>query len=80
MKRLLAVLAALVSAPALAQTQPAVLPPETAVISPGGVDMVSGRYVNEATDLSMGSEATAASASPATRRRPGRSAPTGTSS
>lgn len=57
MKRLLLALAALISAPALAQTQPALLPPETAVVSPGGVDMVSGRYRNEATDLGMGSDA-----------------------
>jgi len=45
------------SLPALAQTQPALLPPETAVISPGGVDMASGRYTGESTDLSMGSDA-----------------------
>jgi len=45
------------AAPALAQTQPALLPPETAVISPGGVDMVSGRYTGESTDLSMSSDA-----------------------
>lgn len=42
---------------ASAQTQPALLPPETAVVSPGGVDMASGRYAEESTDLSMGSDA-----------------------
>lgn len=38
MKRLLIPLA-LLAAPALAQNQPAILPPETAVVSPGGVDV-----------------------------------------
>ena len=50
-------LAMLLAAPALAQTQPQVLPPETAVVSPGGVDMVSGIYRDETTDLSIGSDA-----------------------
>lgn len=57
MMRLLAALAALVAIPALAQTPPLVMPPETAVVSPGGVDMVSGKYRNTGTDLSIGSEA-----------------------
>lgn len=57
MMRVLAALAALVATPALAQTPPLVMPPETAVVSPGGVDMVSGKYRNTGTDLSIGSEA-----------------------
>jgi len=49
--------ASLLAAPSLAQQQPANLTPETAVVSPGGVDMVSGRYPDQSTDLSMGSDA-----------------------
>lgn len=47
----------LTAAPALGQNQPAVLQPETAVVSPGGVDAVQGTYRDQSTDLSIGSEA-----------------------
>ena len=56
MRGLALALAALLSGPALAQTQPQILPPETAVASPGGVDMVKGQYRDESTDLSIGSD------------------------
>jgi len=47
----------LTAAPALGQSQPTVLQPETAVVSPGGVDAVQGTYRDQSTDLSLGSEA-----------------------
>ena len=53
----IAAVAALLPAAAFAQNQPNVLPPETAVVSPGGVDMVDGMFRDQATDLSIGSEA-----------------------
>jgi RHS repeat-associated protein len=53
----IAAVAALLPAAAFAQNQPNVLPPETAVVSPGGVDMVNGMFRDQATDLSIGSEA-----------------------
>jgi len=54
----LAMAAALgLAAPALAQpSAPVVIPPETAVLSPGGVDMVSGQYRDETGDLAIGPE------------------------
>ena len=60
MRRRLALIAALalgLAAPSFAQTEPAVLQPETAVVSPGGVDMNTGQYRDEGVDLSMGSDA-----------------------
>ena len=54
----LAMAAALgLAGPGLAQpSAPVVIPPETAVLSPGGVDMVSGQYRDETADLAIGPE------------------------
>ena len=48
---------AILAAPVAAQNLPLVMQPETAVVGPGGVDMVTGIHRNETTDLSIGSEA-----------------------
>jgi hypothetical protein len=53
---LLTVLALLLPATAAAQTLP-VTPPEKMMVSPGGVDMRSGRYAYSQTDLAIGGEA-----------------------
>jgi len=42
------------ASPALAQMTPSVLPPETVVLSPGGVDLVTGTYRDQSQDLSIG--------------------------
>ena len=42
LRKLAPFLAVLVAAPAAAQNLPLVMQPETAVVSPGGVDMVTG--------------------------------------
>lgn len=47
----------LAAAPALAQTSTPQPPPDTKAKSPGGVDMVSGQYREETTDLTIGDPA-----------------------
>lgn len=46
-----------ISGQALAQTADPIVPPETAVVSPGGVDTVSGQFRNETQDLAIGDQA-----------------------
>ena len=57
LRKVMPFLAILLATPAMAQNLPLVMQPETAVVGPGGVDMVTGIHRNETTELSIGSEA-----------------------
>ncbi|MBX3594150.1 RHS repeat-associated core domain-containing protein [Sphingomonas sp.] len=56
MSRLLVLAALLTPATAWAQVVNSAVPPDTAVVSPGGVDMVSGQYRDTTRDLVIGPE------------------------
>ena len=55
LRKVMPFLAILLATPAMAQNLPLVMQPETAVVGPGGVDMVTGVHRDETTDLSIGS-------------------------